>query len=31
MTFGDLDDLYAVLSDPIAMTHYPQPYDREGG
>jgi RimJ/RimL family protein N-acetyltransferase len=30
MTFDDLDDLYAILSDPIAMQHYPKPYDRKG-
>ena len=27
MTLDDLDALHAVLSDPIAMQHYPSPFD----
>ncbi len=30
MTFDDLEGLHAVLSDPVAMRHYPKPYDRKG-
>ena len=26
---GDLDDLYPILSDPIAMRYYPKPFDRK--
>lgn len=29
MTFDDLDVLHEVLSDPIAMKHYPSPFDRD--
>ncbi|MBR1585001.1 MAG: GNAT family N-acetyltransferase [Clostridia bacterium] len=28
-TWDDLDDLYAILSDPETMRHYPAPYDLE--
>ena len=27
MTDGDFDDLYAILSDPETMQHYPKPFD----
>lgn len=27
MTLNDLDDLHVILSDPIAMQHYPKPFD----
>lgn len=30
MTMDDFDNIYAILSDPVAMKYYPQPYDREG-
>ena len=30
MTLNDFDDLYAILSDPVAMQHYPTPYDHQG-
>lgn len=26
----DFDDLYALLSDPVTMQHYPRPYDENG-
>jgi len=26
----DVDAIYAVIGDPVAMQYYPQPYDREG-
>ncbi|MBI2921937.1 MAG: GNAT family N-acetyltransferase [Planctomycetes bacterium] len=29
LTLEDTDALHAVLGDPIAMVHYPKPYDRE--
>jgi len=29
MEAGDLDAMYAVLSDPVSMRFYPQPFDRE--
>jgi 8-oxo-dGTP diphosphatase len=29
MTLDDLDDLHSIFSDPIAMQHYPKPFDRE--
>ena len=29
MKLEDFDDLHAVFSDPIAMEHYPKPFDRE--
>lgn len=29
-TPGDFDGLYAILSDPITMAHYPRPYDEKG-
>lgn len=29
MTLNDLDDLYAIFSDPVAMQHYPKPFDWE--
>ncbi len=27
MNLGDLDDMHAVLSDPVSMRHYPKPFD----
>ena len=30
MTEADVDPLMAVLADPVAMRHYPAPYDRAG-
>ena len=29
-TMADFDGLYAILSDPITMQHYPKPYDEKG-
>ncbi len=29
LTLDDLDDLHAVLSDPVAMAHYPTPFGRD--
>ena len=29
LTMADTEKLHRVLSDPIAMTHYPRPFDRE--
>ena len=29
-TLEDFNDLYELLSDPITMSHYPKPYDKEG-
>jgi RimJ/RimL family protein N-acetyltransferase len=29
LTLDDLDDLHAVLSDPVSMAHYPKPFDRD--
>ena len=29
-TQADFEDLYAILSDPITMQHYPKPYDTAG-
>lgn len=29
-TMEDFDGLYALLSDPITMQHYPKPYDEKG-
>ena len=29
-TPADFDDLYAILSDPETMRHYPRPYDEKG-
>ena len=29
LTLDDLDDLHRVLSDPVAMQHYPKPFDRD--
>lgn len=29
-TPADFDDLYAILSDPQTMAHYPRPYDADG-
>ena len=29
LTLEDLEPLYRILFDPIAMVHYPQPFDRE--
>ena len=29
LCLNDLEALHAVLSDPVAMQHYPKPYDRE--
>ena len=29
VSLDDLEDLHAILSDPIAMRHYPKPFDRE--
>ena len=26
----DFGELYAILSDPITMQHYPKPYDQNG-
>jgi RimJ/RimL family protein N-acetyltransferase len=29
ITLDDVDDLHAVFSDPVAMQHYPKPFDRQ--
>ena len=29
LSLDDLEPLHAVLSDPVAMQHYPKPFDRE--
>ena len=29
LTHDDIEPLHAVLSDPVAMRHYPKPFDRE--
>lgn len=29
-TQADFEDLYAILSDPVTMQHYPKPYDAAG-
>lgn len=29
LTMNDLEDLHAILCDPISMEHYPQPFTRE--
>lgn len=30
LTLSDFDDVYAVIGDPITMSYYPAPYDRQG-
>lgn len=29
-TLDDFDELYEILSDPVTMQHYPEPYDKKG-